>query len=528
MKDTAAKNISLQHAAETLHPLERKVLPLVKEGVTAEQLVGESRLQHVEVMRALQWMGNKGLAEIKESVEDMIFLGKNGMLYKEKGLPERRFLMHASGAAKAVSEVAKEAGLGPEEVNITLGTLKKKAAIDVLKENNTLMVKTTGPGEALKGKESLEEQFLKKQFPLAKDTLQPEEVFAYTSLKSRKDIVYEEKRKTVTASLTAAGKELAGHVGMNKGKEGAVAERLTHSMLKDSSWKGKSFRRYDLKAKVPSRSYGKKHFVNEAIAYIKKIWLEMGFEEMEGNLAQTAFWDLDALFVPQDHPAREMQDTYYLADRKGKVLRGKLPARFEKSVKETHEHGGRTGSRGWEGEWKKSVAEEVLLRTHTTVLSAQTISRLKEGDLPRKFFAVNKVFRNEALDWKHLFEFYQVEGIVVDPHANLCHLIGYLREFYRKMGYSDVRVRPGHFPYTEPSLEVEVFHPKKKEWIELGGAGIFRPEVVVPLLGKDVPVLAWGQGMERIIVDYFELTDLRDLYKNDLKQIKEMKSWMRM
>ena len=96
------------------------------------------------------------------------------------------------------------------------------------------------------------------------------------------------------------------------------------------------------------------------------------------------------------------------------------------------------------------------------------------------------------------------------------------------MGYSDVRIRPGHFPYTEPSLEVEAFHPVKKSWVELGGAGIFRPEVVKPLLGMDVPVLAWGLGMERVISRYYDITDIRNLYDNGLKQLRDMKKWVKL
>jgi phenylalanyl-tRNA synthetase alpha chain len=131
------------------------------------------------------------------------------------------------------------------------------------------------------------------------------------------------------------------------------------------------------------------------------------------------------------------------------------------------------------------------------------------------------------LDWKHLFEFHQVDGIVIDPDANVKHLKAYLRQFFGKMGYPKIRIRPAYFPYTEPSLEVEVWHPKKQQWIELGGAGIFRPEVVVPLLGHDVPVLAWGLGLERIISEYYRLTDIRDLYKNDIKQLQNMKLWVK-
>ncbi len=146
-------------------------------------------------------------------------------------------------------------------------------------------------------------------------------------------------------------------------------------------------------------------------------------------------------------------------------------------------------------------------------------------DLPKKFFAVGRNFRNETLDWSHLFEFNQFEGIVVDKNANFRHLLGYLKEFFKKIGYPQARFRPAHFPYTEPSVEIDVFHPVHKKWIELGGAGIFRPEVVVPLLGEWVPVLAWGPGLDRQLMEYFQITDIRDLYSNDLKQLREIKKW---
>jgi phenylalanyl-tRNA synthetase alpha chain len=300
-----------------------------------------------------------------------------------------------------------------------------------------------------------------------------------------------------------------------------VINRLNSKMLKTGEWKNKDIRAYDVKINVPKINFGRKHFVNDAIDYIRRIWLDLGFEEMSGNIVQSAFWDLDSLYVPQDHPAREMQDTFYL---NGKA---KLPTKLVEKIKKVHEDGGNTGSTGWKYKYSQQEAERLMLRTHTTVLSAIKLSQLKKEDLPAKFFTVQKNFRNESLDWKHLFEFYQVEGIVVDPNANLKHLKGYLREFYNKMGYEKVRMRPAHFPYTEPSVEVDVFDKEKNQWIELGGAGIFRPEVTTPLLGFDCPVLAWGQGMERIIVEYWQFKALRDLYNNDLKQIRELKVWLK-
>ena len=302
-----------------------------------------------------------------------------------------------------------------------------------------------------------------------------------------------------------------------------VLDRVTSSMLKDNSWRNKTFRSYDVQINVPQISGGKRHFVNQAINYIKRIWLDLGFKEMTGNVTQTSFWDLDSLFVPQDHPSRDMQDTFYIKDPK----QGKLPKELMEKVKATHEDGWTTNSKGWQYKWSVEEAKKLLLITHDTYLSAKTLSKLKKEDLPIKTFQIMKVFRNEALSWKSLFEFYQIGGIVVDPDANFMNLKGYLKDFFAKMGFSNIRIRPGHFPYTEPSAEVDVWHLEKKDWVEVAGSGIFRPEVVKPLLGFECPVLAWGIGLERSIMEYYNLKDIRDVYKNDLKQLREMKLWMK-
>ena len=147
--------------------------------------------------------------------------------------------------------------------------------------------------------------------------------------------------------------------------------------------------------------------------------------------------------------------------------------------------------------------------------------------MPVKYFAVGKCFRNETVDWSHGFEFNQTEGIVVDRNANFRHLLGYLKEFFRKMGFENIRFTPSYFPYTEPSVEIHVFHNEKKIWLELGGAGIFRPEVVIPLFGEYIPVLAWGPGLDRTIMDYYNIKDLREMYRNDVKDLREKKGWLK-
>ncbi|MFP4523700.1 MAG: phenylalanine--tRNA ligase subunit alpha [Candidatus Woesearchaeota archaeon] len=501
--------------ADSLHRLERKVLPLLKHHSSLQELVEKSGLQEVEAKRALQWLSNKGLAAVKEEQEEYIELDENGHTYKDDGLPERRALKALSKGTKTTDDLTKE-GLAKDELNIVIGALKKKAAIDIEKKDGKLHLTITDAGKKLLQEESLEERFLKGSFPKPVKELKPEEKFAADNLKKRKRIIKQDTKKTITATPTAKGKKLIEQ-GIS---QDAGIDRLTPTMLKDGSWKKKKFRPYDLEAAVPHKHKGRQHFVNEAIRYVKSIWLEMGFKEMAGTHVQTAFWDLDALFVPQDHPAREMQDTYYLKDpAKGQVK----DKRAWKRVKAAHEDGGDTGSTGWRTPFDPSLSLKNLLRTHTTVLSAQKLANIKKEDLPAKFFSVGKVYRNEALDWKHLFEFHQVDGIVIDPDANLKHLKGYLEAFYKKMGFPSVRMRPAHFPYTEPSIEVEAWHPEKKEWVEMGGAGIFRPEVTKTLIGEEIPVLAWGLGLERIIAPYYDITDIRKLYDNDLKQLRGMK-----
>ncbi len=497
-----------------LHPLERTVLPLLSTHTELASIVTASGLQEIEIMRALQWLENKSALKLSSSSTKLVDLGLNGHKYREEGLPEKRFLKVLTSEFQPLSTIAQKSRLSVEELNASIGILKRKLAVDVEKRTE-LMVKLGPQGGTVLKTKTPEEQFLQQSFPIPLEQITGTNALALEEFKKRRDFIVMSEHKSVSATLTDLGRKLAAQK-----ISGEVVNRLTPGMLKDGTWKQKQFRAYDVEINVAKIHGGKIHFDNQAIEYIKRIWLDMGFKEMNGNYVQSAFWDLDALFVPQDHPAREMQDTFYLNGT------AKLPPIWKK-IKEAHENGGDTGSTGWGYTFSKEESEQILLRTHTTVLSAQTLATLKKEDLPAKFFAVGRVFRNEALDWKHLFEFYQVDGIVIDPNANLKHLKGYLTQFYKKMGYSKVRMRPAHFPYTEPSLEVDVFHPVRKEWVELGGAGIFRPEVVKPLLGFDCPVLAWGQGMGRVIAQYWNITDIRELYKNDLKQTRDAKVWLK-
>lgn len=300
----------------------------------------------------------------------------------------------------------------------------------------------------------------------------------------------------------------------------ADVAQITSELLKTGRWKNATFKKYDINAPAPGVWPGKRHIVAQYLDKVRRIWIEMGFKEMVGNMAEVAFWNFDALYQPQDHPARDLADTFYLNPPKS----GKLPSKaLLDKVADTHTNGWTTGSTGWKYKWSSQVASQMCMRTHTTAVSARTLANLKKDDLPAKYFSIGRCFRNETLDWKHLCEFYQVEGIVVDESVTFRHLLGYLKRFYAELGYPNARFRPAYFPYTEMSTEIEVWDPEKKVWLELGGAGIFRPEVVKPLLGIDTPVLAWGPGIERPLMRTFGLTDIRQLYGNDLSLLRGAK-----
>lgn len=495
---------------ESLSPIERKVLPNIGSGSDLERISEKSGTDNTTTLRALEFLKNKGIVSIDIKEKSIVTLGINGVYYQKKGLPERK-LLNALSDKKSIplGEIKNVCELNDNEAKISVGVLKRKALAEI-KEGKVVL----NASDAEIKKEMLEEKFLKKM-PVSADELEPEEKLALETLKSRKDIVEIKNEKKISVRLTDFGEKISKE---NIGED--MIEQLTPKIIASGSWKGKKFRRYDIVSPVPRMYGGKKHFVNQSIEYGKRIWLDMGFKEMTGPMADSSFWIFDALFTAQDHPAREMQDTFFI-----KGVNSKLPdKKLVEATKKAHEEG-IGGSKGWQYKWNDINSKKVVLRTHTTGLSARTLASLKKEDLPIKFFALGKVFRNETVDWKHGFEFYQTEGIVVDENANFRNLLGYLKEFYTKMGFEKIKFVPSFFPYTEPSVEIHVFHAGRKEWIELGGAGIFRPELIIPLLGKAIPVLAWGQGFDRIIMDAYKIKDLRELYVNDVKILREKSFW---
>jgi phenylalanyl-tRNA synthetase alpha chain len=340
-------------------------------------------------------------------------------------------------------------------------------------------------------------------------------------LKQRKELLVQKERTRRRLVLTPAGRELARLALTGKVAVLREANELTPELLKDGAWRDVQFRAYDVTLAAETLRPGKSHPLVRVIERVRQAFLELGFSEAGCPLAESAFWDFDALFQPQDHPAREMQDTMYLKHPGAYPLPGEPGyhgpgnAATVAAVRATHIDGGATGSKGWRYAWSLERARQVVLRTHMTASSIRAVARNPLA--PQKVFSIGRVFRRETVDATHLPEFHQVDGIIIDEQASLASLMGTLRKFYERLGIHDVKLKPAFFPYTEPSVEVHIQWAGR--WMEMGGAGIFRPEVTQPF-GCTAPVLAWGLGLERLAMAVYGITSIKDLYQSDLDWLK--------
>ncbi|ETW83920.1 hypothetical protein HETIRDRAFT_472263 [Heterobasidion irregulare TC 32-1] len=330
------------------------------------------------------------------------------------------------------------------------------------------------------------------------------------------------------------------HKGPNFSTSTAKPETdLTADMLTSGKWKTSVFKKYNFEAEGMPTNGGALHPLLKVREEFRNIFLEMGFAEMpSSSFVESGFWCFDALFVPQQHPAREVQDTFYLSDPSTSLP---PPKDYYERVSTVHTQGGH-GSTGYRAPWNAAESHKLLLRTHTTASSAHMLYKLAarcrgeaasddefdwggtsgrverkegiedDGFRPAKLFSIDRVFRNETMDATHLAEFHQVEGVVADRGLTLADLIGFMRVFFKKMGIENLRFKPAYNPYTEPSLEIFAFHPLLNKWVEVGNSGMFRPEMLAPMgFPKDVHVHGWGISLERPTMIRYGINNIRTL-----------------
>lgn len=475
-----------------------KVLKAISEGHSDPQTIAQKLNMKVEAVRAsADALGEQGLVNVTKSVDEIFSLTDEGRRYAKEGLPERK-LLESIGSGKPMSE------LKDPSLKIGLGWLRKKGWAVISGGE----IKPIGSAQIGKDEEILADLLEGEKAGSKLDRK------ALAMLKSR-GLVSSSTSKSWRYEVTPEGSNVASASGEVSAE---AISFLTPGMIKSGEWDGNtvrysdrlySVRPYNVTLAADKIYPGKRHPYQRLIDRMRAIMLEMGFTEIKGEIVQSSFWNFDALFQPQDHPAREMQDTFYL-DTKAEI------PDFTR-VKEMHERGGSVGSTGWGGKWSPDVARQEVLRTHTTAVTIKYLADHPEP--PVKAFGIDRVYRREAIDATHTPEFEQLEGVIMDEGVTFRHLLGVLKEFYAKMGFNEVRFRPGYFPYTEPSVEPEVFIDGLG-WVELGGAGVFRKEVTAPF-GIEHPVLAWGLGVSRVAMLKLGLKDLRELYQPDIQWLRE-------
>lgn len=333
-----------------------------------------------------------------------------------------------------------------------------------------------------------------------------------TALKKRKLVVSE------TWKTYRVGKGPAFALQRKK-----AATELTAEMLQKGTWREETFKEYNFNALGLPPAGGHLHPLLKVRTQFRKIFTQMGFEEMPtNNYVESSFWNFDALFQPQQHPARDAHDTFFLT-KPAITPASNFPQDYLERVKQTHQHGG-YGSIGYGYDWKTAEAEKNLLRTHTTAVSSRMLYRLaQDGFRPAKYFSIDRVFRNEAIDRTHLAEFHQIEGVVCDYGLTLADLIGTLQQFFDRLGLKKLRFKPAFNPYTEPSMEIFSYSEQLGKWIEVGNSGMFRPEMLRPMgVPEGVNVIAWGLGLERPTMILYNIDNIRDLFghKVSLSMVK--------
>lgn len=463
--------------SQVLHPIEKTIIKILRNtpNLTEQEIAEKTNLHLDQTRRGIEWLKLKSLANVVEREESFVKLGKNGVAAVQEGLPERKLVNLVASQPVSFDELQKKL---LDEVNIAIANAKRNDWISIAKSDSGNIVSLKQKPEQT-SEEKLIAQIGSSRVPLGDIA----DSAALESLKKRPDFILMESVKSRTVSLSENAKD----IDTDAADSGAI----------------------DVEADVPRVYAARTHPLKDTINEIREVFVSLGFGEILGNFAQPSFWNFDALFTPQDHPAREMQDTFYIKDKLAEKFAS--PAQI-RQVSNSHK-------KGWKYDWNVDAAKRMVLRTHTTCVTIKYLAENKPDEA--RVFSLGRVFRNEKVSYKHLVEFNQVEGIVVGKNVSLRDLMGIQTEFYKKMGINKIKFWPTFFPYTEPSLQTMVYNERLDKWVELFGMGIFRPEVTRPF-GITRPVLAWGGGIERIAMLKYGLDDVREFYNNNLNWLRSV------
>jgi phenylalanyl-tRNA synthetase alpha chain len=493
---------------ESLSLIERKALLALSESyLDAEGISSKAGLNLDQAFRAIEWLNQKGLAEIREDQKKSVILTDEGKKALKDGLVER-ILANELARLKGKADLRDLIKKLEKEANIALGFARKKAWVGIENKQGKTIVSLTG----LEKEKSIEEKLIEGIGKGKPGKLGEEEKSALTELMKR-GLVQESIDRHRLARISAEG--LKARKGI--GKVGEEVNVLTSDLIRSGEWRKKGFRTFNIQDPCPPLFAGKKQPYMQFLEQVRTKLVELGFKEMQTRMIELEFYNFDVLFQPQNHPARSWTDTFQLR----KPVKGRLPEKkVVQAVKASHEKGLASGSRGWGHEWSEETASKLMPLAHGTANSAMQL--VKGVEIPGKYFTIARVFRPDVMDATHLTEFNQLEGFVVDETINFRHLLGMLKQFAVEVaGAEKVRFIPDYYPFTEPSVQLNALHPELG-WIEFAGAGMFRPEVLRPL-GIDAEAVAWGMGVDRLAMFKLGIKDMRDLFSQNLEWLRQSK-----
>jgi len=471
--------------------------------------------------------GHADLIGVCKSLASNSFIATENLSCEQTHLTKEGESAVSVGSPEAVVfSLVPEQGIGQDELNKVAGAAAKAGLAKAMQSKWLAVEKVDGA------------KIVKRAVGSITDTIQQQlkdvSVSGSAAALAPADLAVLKKRGLLSVVTVKSLKVSKGAAFDSWGIK-AVAD-LTHEMLTKGTWKEQVFKPLNLEAEGKPPTGGSLHPLMKVKAMFREIFLECGFEEMQTQqYVESSFWNFDALFQPQQHPARDAHDTFFI---KTPAEAPTVPAEYLERVKRTHEVGGEgladefaSKSRGWRYDWSEAESRKNLLRTHTTAASSRTLYQIAEkmragGEFkPQKYFSIDRVFRNEALDATHLAEFHQVEGFIIDRNLSLGNLMGTIADFYRRLGdeFADLKFKPTYNPYTEPSMEFHAYHAGLGKWVEVGNSGVFRPEMLRPMgFPEDVSVIAWGMSLERPTMIKYGFKNIRDLFghKIDLNLVR--------
>lgn len=483
--------------------------------VSLETTAHELGISEETARSLLESLVQKKLATRQVQTRHFYELSSEAQHYARDGLPEVQLVRllgrHEGGAH--LSELESDASFPRELVQLALGWAKRNGWITLGKKDGKPWVALTQ--EAKNAEKHPVQEALRKA--ANRNRLEETELGANSSTRQavhtdllRRNLASVVAHNQITTSITQTGLQVLRDIRPGKEQIG----ELTPDLLRSGAWRESPFRTYNLSGPVPNLYLGKKHPYIEFVDRVARSLIGLGFQEAKGPLVELEFWNCDALFMPQDHVAREVHDIYHIKTPKG-------PGRIAyplllQQVSQTHEDGWTTKSAGWGYKFSSEVTRQLVLRSQTTAVSVRYLAEHHEA--PLRMFCIDRNFRPEKFDATHSPEFLQCEGIIGGADLSLRDLLGYLRAIAEGVGIKEIRFKPGYFPFTEPSVEGFIRIPELG-WKEALPGGIFRPEVTQPL-GIDFPILAWGIGIDRLAMAALDTHDIRELCTRNLSQLR--------